>query len=107
VSSEDGLEDPAWALLQSSVARLRASIMTVVFGLVGGAGLFTATLWLVIRGGPTVGPHLGLLGQYFPGYTVTWLGCFVGFFYGALVGGASGWLIAWVYNRIANWRQSG
>jgi len=97
-------EDPAWDLLQASIARLRASVMAVVFGLAGGTGLFVATLWLVIRGGPTVGPHLGLLGQYFPGYTVTATGCFVGFFYGALVGGATGWSVARVYNRIADHR---
>ena len=98
-------EDPTWKLLEASIARLRASVMALVFGLVGGVGLFVATLWLVIRGGPIVGPHLGLMGQYFPGYTVTWFGCFVGFFYGALVGAATGWLIAWLYNRIADRRR--
>ena len=29
---------------------------------------------------------------------------FVGFLYGALVGAASGWLLAWVYNRVADRR---
>ena len=28
----------------------------------------------------TVGPHLGLLNHYFPGYEVTVLGSFIGFF---------------------------
>lgn len=98
-------DDPAWELLQASVARLRASVMSLVFGLVGGTGLFVATLWLVVRGGSTVGPHLGLLGNYFPGYTVTWSGCFVGFFYGALLGGTIGWALAWIYNRIVDFRS--
>ena len=98
-------QDPTWELLQASITRLRASVMALVFGLVGGMGLFVATLWLVIRGGERVGPHLGLLGQYFPGYSVTWSGCFVGFFYGALVGAATGWSVAWLYNRLADRRQ--
>ena len=44
--------------------------------------LFIYYGWLVIRGGSSVGAHLGLLGQYFPGYSVTWSGCILGFFYG-------------------------
>ena len=98
-------QDPTWELLQASITRRRASVMALVFGLVGGMGLFVATLWLVIRGGERVGPHLGLLGQYFLGYSVTWSGCFVGFFYGALVGATAGWSVAWLYNRLADRRQ--
>ena len=74
-------------------------------GLLGGVGLFVATAWLLIRGGPEVGLHLGLLGQYLPGYRVTWVGCVVGFFYGSLVGGALGWSLAWIYNALADRRQ--
>ena len=99
-------EDATWELLHATAARLRASVMAVVFGLVGGTGLFVATLWLVVRGGETVGPHLGLLAQYFPGYTVTWSGCLIGFGYGAITGAAMGWSVAWLYNRIAD-RRSG
>ena len=99
-------EDATWELLHATAARLRASVMAVVFGLVSGTGLFLATLWLVLRGGETVGPHLGLLGQYFPGYAVTWAGCFIGFGYGAVSGAAAGWSVAWLYNRIAD-RRSG
>jgi hypothetical protein len=104
--SDSPPDDPAWELLHATAARLRASVMAVVFGLMGGTGLFVATLWLVVRGGETVGPHLGLLGQYFPGYTVTWAGCFIGFGYGAVTGAVTGWSVAWLYNRIAD-RRSG
>ena len=89
-------------LLRGAIARLRASVMAVTFGLAGGTGLFVATAWLVIRGGEVVGPHLGLLNNYFPGYSVTWIGAFVGAFYGALVGAAAGWVLAWTYNRVAD-----
>lgn len=87
--------------LVEAIARLRASVMAVVFGGVGGTGLFLATAWLLLRGGDPVGPHLSLLGNYFPGFTVTWWGSLVGFAYGTGVGAAAGWTLAWVYNRIA------
>jgi hypothetical protein len=92
------------AQLQRSIGRLRSSIMAVTFALAGGTGMLVATAWLVIRGGDPVGPHLGLLNNFFPGYSVTWLGAPIGFFYGALVGTAAGWLLARVYNQIADRR---
>ena len=92
-------------LLRAAIARLRASVMSVVFALLGGTGLFFATAWLLLRGGYDVGRNLSLLDNYFPGYAVTWPGCFVGFFYGALAGGAIGWSVAWIYNRIADARH--
>src|SRR5688500_6250043 len=90
-----------WRAIETSIARLRASIMAVVFGLMGGTGLFLATIWLVIRGpapGYEVGETLSLLNHYYPGYEVTWGGSLLGFFYGALAGGAIGWGVAMVYN---------
>ena len=88
-------------LIRRAVARLRAGIMAIVFGMVCGTGLWLATAWLLIRGGANVGQHLGLLRNYFPGYSVTWPGSFVGFFYAALIGAAAGWSLGWIYNRIA------
>lgn len=93
-------------LVERAIARLRAGIVAVVTGMVGGTALFLATLWLVIKGGPNVGQHLGLLRSYFPGYSVTWIGAFGGFFYGALTGAAIGWCVAWLYNLLARWRRN-
>jgi hypothetical protein len=94
-------------LVEQTVARLRAGIVAIVTGLVGGAALFAATLWLVIRGGPTVGQHLGLLRAYYPGYSVTLVGSLVGFVYGAITGACFGWCVAWLYNLLAGWRANG
>jgi len=88
-----------------AVARIHAGILALVCAVIGGTGLFTMTAWLVIKGGPTVGPHLRLLGEYFYGYRVTWSGCIVGFAYGALVGGAVGWIIGAVYNGVVALRR--
>lgn len=92
-------------LLRQAVARLRASIMAIVFGLTCGTALFVATVWLVIKGGPVVGPHLGLLGNYLPGYTVTWGGAFIGFLEASLGGALVGYAIAFVYNRLVDLRH--
>jgi len=54
----------------------------------------------VLMGGPVVGPTLGLLGQYFPGYSVTVLGSVIGLFYGSISGFAVGWLFAALRNAI-------
>ena len=100
-------DDRELILVARTVARLRAGIVAVVTGLVAGSGLFLATLWLVVKGGPNVGQNLGLLRAYYPGYTVTWTGSLVGFFYGALTGAVLGWCVAWLYNSLASRRSRG
>lgn len=92
-------------IIRNAVVRMRARIMSIVFGMVGGSGVFLATAWLLLRGGKNVGAHLGLLNNYFPGYTVTWGGAFIGFFWGAVVGAVLGWAVAWLYNQIAERRE--
>ena len=97
--------DQEQALVARAIARLRAGVVAIVTGMVGGVALLAATLWLVVKGGPNVGQHLGLLRSYYPGYSVTWTGAFVGFVYGALTGAILGWCVAWLYNLLAGWRS--
>jgi len=92
-------------LVARAIARLRAGIVAIVSGMIGGVALSVATLWLVIKGGPNVGQHLGLLRSYYPGYEVTWPGVLLGFVYGALTGAILGWCVAWLYNVLAGWRS--
>ena len=92
-------------LVDRALARLRVAIVAIVTGMVGGVALFAATLWLVIKGGPNVGQHLGLLSAYYPGYSVTWAGSLVGLGYGALTGAVLGGGVAWLYNVLADWRS--
>lgn len=87
-------------LLEAAIVRLRARILALVVGLVGGSGIFLATASLLLRGGENVGEHLQLLNNYCPGYSVTWPGAFVGFLYGALYGAVAGYAVATLYNRI-------
>jgi len=92
------------AVLEEELARVFLRVDRGALGLsvgaLGGLGLFVATLALVLAGGPVVGPTLGLLGQYFPGYSVTGLGSWVGLFYGFVSGFVGGWLFAVLRNMV-------
>lgn len=83
-----------------AVARIKAAVLGLVFGVIVGTGLFAMTAILLIENGPNTGQHLRLLGHFFPGYTVTWPGAFVGFGWGFLAGAVAGWVIATIYNLI-------
>ena len=107
VKNDEHDREAEWALINHAVARLRASVMALVFSLTAGTGLFIATAWLVIRGGEQVGSTLGLLRHYLPGYSVTWPGAFVGFFYLMVIGGVTGWVVAFIYNQIVASRNNG
>lgn len=92
--------------LASAVLRLNGRILGLALGLVAGLVIFVATNWLVLKGGDVVGPHLGLLSQFFVGYSVSFSGSFVGLAYGFVTGYVSGWIVAWVYNRIVLFKES-
>ena len=47
-----------------------------------------------------MGPTLGLLGHYFPGYTVSTSGAVLGLLYGFVAGGALGWTFALLRNTV-------
>lgn len=102
---EQSEEERAAKEVIRAVAKIQTSVMTVVFALFGGLGLFLMTVWLLIRNGPNVGAHLRLLGNYFPGYSVTWLGSVIGLFYGVVIGGLIGWAIGTLYNKIVGMRK--
>ncbi|MDL0429759.1 hypothetical protein QPM17_01365 [Marinobacter sp. TBZ242] len=106
--NKEHFSEDEWKTIGQAIARLRASVMAVTFGIAGGLILFMATSWLLIIG-PTggsehVGPTLGLLSNFFPGYSVTWSGAVVGLFYGALSGAVAGFVLAFIYNLIVGLR---
>jgi len=97
--------EPLVALLAVRVLRLEALLQGVATGLVGALAVFAATSWLVLRGGPVVGPHLALLAQFFPGYRVTFTGSLVGAAWGFGYGFVAGWLVSLLYNAIVAVRR--
>ena len=88
------------------VMRLNANINGLVTGVMLALGIFVATNWLVLKGGDVVGPHLGLLGQFFIGYEVSFGGSLIGFAYGFATGFSLGYLVARLYNWVADVREN-
>jgi hypothetical protein len=86
--------------LRRTLLRANEQGWGIAIGLLLGVGLFLATVVLVLKNGPNPGPHLSLLRIYFPGYSVTWVGSFIGFVYAFVVGYAVGRTIATIYNRL-------
>lgn len=80
------------------LARLHARAWGIAAGALLGMTLFIATIILVIKGGPNLGQHLGLLGVFLPGYTVSVQGAFIGFVYLFVIGYALGRLTGTLYN---------
>jgi hypothetical protein len=87
----------------AAFARVRPGALGLSLGIVAGGLVFAATAVLLARAtfgaaGAPVGPHLSLLGEYLPGYSVTWGGAVLGLGYGFLAGGTVGLAIAAVLN---------
>lgn len=91
--------------LELRIYRMNALVNGVVCGIICGVVLFAMTAMLLLKGGEVVGPHLALLGQYLPGYTVTWPGSLIGLFYGLLLGFVVGFGASWLYNMISRVRR--
>jgi hypothetical protein len=85
--------------LQRAIRKLNERAWGIAVGLLLGVGLFLATIILVLKGGPTTGQHLNLLGNYFPGYRVTVAGSFVGFIYAFVLGYILGRFMGFIYNK--------
>jgi hypothetical protein len=90
--------------ISRALARIKTDALAVVCASIGGVGVCVMTMWLLIKGGPHTGEHLQLLANYFIGYSVSWAGSLVGFFYGALTGGIIGWMVGTIYNIVVGLR---
>lgn len=88
------------AVLMAGFARLDVAALAAAMGALCAVALFLLTAVLLLKGAPEgkhIGPHLGLLGVYLPGYTVTWKGAVLGAAYGAVGGAVLGfiWAVLW------------
>jgi hypothetical protein len=97
----ESLSDEEQRLVTSVITQAHEQSWGIAVGLLLGVGLFAATIWLVLKGGESVGPHLSLLRAYFPGYSVTFLGGCVGFVYMFVIGYGIGRSVVTLYNRLA------
>lgn len=78
--------------------RLDGKALGLAAGILLGICVFLCTLWVLYRGG---GEHMELLAKFYPGYSVSVAGSFLGLIYGFIDGFVGGWLLAWLYNLFA------
>jgi len=95
--------------LRRSIVMLNSKVLGLVLGFLLGLIIFVATNWLLIKGPETgpdgvsvIGPNLELLGQFFIGYTVSFIGSIVGFLYGFGLGTIAGAGVGIIYNALVN-----
>jgi len=68
----------------------------VALGVSGALAVAGVTIANLLRGTPWAG--LGLLSEYFAGYSVSWSGVLIGAVWGFAVSFCAGWLLAFVRN---------
>jgi hypothetical protein len=89
------------ALVLSLFARIDILAFAIAAGVVASLAMFLATVSLLLAGAPPgieVGSNLSALSTFWPGYSVSWPGAFVGAFYGALIGAGAGFVVALFWN---------
>ncbi len=98
--------------LFASILKFNSSGLGLALGVIIGLVIFIATNFLVIKGGhispngeSIIGPHLQLLGEFFPGYKVSFKGSVIGFLYGFALGTIVGAAIGFIYNQIVRLRN--
>jgi len=99
---EVGKTSGAERVIIEAFAKLDRTALGLAVGTLCALVVFTATIILILKGGDVVGPNLGLLGQFFIGYTVTVKGAFVGLVYGFIAGFIFGWLIGFLRNSLVS-----
>lgn len=87
-------------LIKRAVLRLNGNVLGFVIGTIAALLVFLATNWLVLKGGEVVGPHMQLLDQFYWGYSVTFVGSFIGAAYAFVTGYICGLFIGWIYNAV-------
>lgn len=89
-------------LLHAFAPMHKLAFGVAVGGMIALVVLITTVFHAVVR--PAAAPNIGLLAQYFYGYTVTVPGAFVGSFWGFVSGFVTGWFVAFTRNLvIATW----
>ncbi len=79
--------------------KLNVRALALTSGIMWGAGVFLATLWLLAMGYD--GQLISKLDHFYFGYTFSVGGAFVGLVWGFVDGLACGAIFAWLYNRLA------
>lgn len=97
--------DHSVRVLRDAFARYDAVALGWALAIPAAFGLFGATALLLLKGGPAVGSHLSLLGNYFYGFQVSWPGAFLGFIEAGIGAFGFGWSMAKLINAVVGWHE--
>jgi protoporphyrinogen oxidase len=86
-------------LIKVAFAKLDPVALGTALGSVAALGIFLTTIILLMKGGAVIGPMLSLLGNYLPGFEMTWKGAFVGF----AEAGVGGFVLGFMIASLRNW----
>ena len=92
-------------VLAVAFARYDPLALGAAVGIVCGAGLFLATVLVLIDQPDDTGRVLSLLGQYLVGYEVSWAGAGIGLLGAGIGGFVFGWLLARMINGLIGWEE--
>jgi hypothetical protein len=98
------LERPRSEGLRPPVMLLSGTSLGVGLGALGALQLFLSTNWLVLRGTAGYSKNAALLGQYLPGYTVSFAGSLIGALQIFVLAVVASMVVATIYNIIARRR---
>lgn len=96
ISRKESLPIP----MQAALAKIDSLGLAVALGTVCGLLVFLATIWLFLKGGEASESGLGLLSQYYPGYSLSLSGALLGLLNGFVTGFILGWFFAVVKNML-------
>lgn len=94
---------PVPFVLHRAFAPMHKRAFGLAVGCVSSLFVFAITAFHILAAPPTAA-NLELLGQFFYGYQVDWLGAFIGAWWGGVAGFVAGWFIAFLRNfALATW----
>ncbi len=85
-------------LIEAAFAKLDPVAMGTAVGTVSGTSLFIATIILLLKGGPVIGPTLALLNNVLLGFSVSFSGALIGLVEACIGGFLLGYVFAWLRN---------
>jgi hypothetical protein len=92
-------------LLKAAI-KFNARILGLTAGTLAAVVMYIATQASVVKWGDDSGGYLGLLAIFFPGYSVSTTGAWVGAFWAFIYFGTGSWLIYRVYGKVLGTRIS-
>lgn len=86
--------------LLDAAVRFNSIVLGIVSGCLAAIVIFVATLVSVSKWGENAGNYLNLLAVFFPGYSATHQGAWIGAFWGFVFSGLAGFLTYWFYGKL-------